>query len=91
MCRFDPRDGVWKQCGDITSKILSARLIVHLAVRRESGHPIGHIQQARDQMARPRHGKSGPCANTDQRQGRSDDRQYDATTHTVQPQFVCSK
>jgi hypothetical protein len=43
MHGFDARDGVREQRGDVTSKILSARLIAHLAVGRESGQPIGHI------------------------------------------------
>jgi hypothetical protein len=44
MHGFHPRDGVWEQRCNVTSKILSARLIMHLAVRSESGHPLGHIQ-----------------------------------------------
>jgi hypothetical protein len=46
MHLFDPCDGVGEQRCNLTGKILSARLIVHLAVCSESGHPIGHIQQA---------------------------------------------
>jgi hypothetical protein len=80
MHGLDPRDGVGQQRCDITSKILSARLVVHLAVGGESRHMIGHIQQARDQVACPWHGKSGPCTDGDQRQGCSDDRQDCALT-----------
>jgi hypothetical protein len=72
MHGLDPRDGVREQRSDITGKILSARLIVHSAVRRESRRPIGHVQPCRDQVARSRHGKNGPCTEADQRQRCSD-------------------
>jgi hypothetical protein len=41
MQRFKPRDGVREQRRDVTRKILGPRLIVHLAVARESRQSIG--------------------------------------------------
>jgi hypothetical protein len=32
MHRFNPRDGLWVQRSNVTSKILGARLIVHSAI-----------------------------------------------------------
>jgi hypothetical protein len=66
MYGFHLRDRVWEQHGDVTRKFVSTRLIVHLTVASESRHPIGHIQQARDQVARPWHGQSGPCPDGEQ-------------------------
>jgi hypothetical protein len=40
MLGFNPRDGVRQQRRDVMRKIL-ARLIVHLAIVRESGQSIG--------------------------------------------------
>jgi hypothetical protein len=54
-----------------------------LAVGGESGHPIRHIEQGRNQMARLRHGESGPATDGDQCQGCSDHHQKDATTHSA--------
>ena len=47
MHRFNPRDGVWVQRCNVTSKILSARLIVHLAVGGQGGQSIGYSASPR--------------------------------------------
>jgi hypothetical protein len=51
MYGFNPRDRVWVQLRNVTSKILGARLIVHLAIGGEGGQSIGQIPQARNYVA----------------------------------------
>jgi hypothetical protein len=71
-------DGVMSNC---TGRcVLCCKTIARPATRSP-----WHTSPARDQVARPRHSKSGPRTDDDQRQGCSDDCQEDATTHTATP------
>jgi hypothetical protein len=86
MYGFDPRDSVWEQRRHIASIILGARLIVHLAIVRESGNRSGVFHQP--EMTWRTAGKeiAAPIADDDQRQRCSDDDPEDATAHTGKSQ-----
>jgi hypothetical protein len=45
MHGFNPRDGVRVKRGNIMSKILGARLIVHLAIGGQAGNPSGRCHR----------------------------------------------